>query len=140
MSFEFFADLFLDFFANSFLEFLADLPLEIFSDLPLEFFSDLYLEFPADFYAVFFQICVSIYAAYERPLIGTMVGLICTYLTYALLPIRLKDALLAGAVLAVTHLSGLTYMELSWNHVRTLITQGVINILVRGCFERWLYN
>lgn len=48
------------------------------------------------------QICIAIFSGKERPLVGTMVALACTYLTYALMPIRLKDALLAGTILAVT--------------------------------------
>lgn len=48
------------------------------------------------------QICIAIFSGKERPLAGTMVALACTYLTYALMPIRLKDALLAGTILAVS--------------------------------------
>lgn len=48
------------------------------------------------------QICIAIFSGRERPLAGTMVALACTYLTYALMPIRLKDAVLAGTILAIT--------------------------------------
>lgn len=58
-----------------------------------------------------FQICLSIYSGIERPVAGTIIALTCTYLTYALLPIRLKDALLSGAILAGIDLLSLVYLS-----------------------------
>ncbi|CAH2009798.1 unnamed protein product [Acanthoscelides obtectus] len=47
-----------------------------------------------------FQISISVYFAERRPFIGTSFTLASTYLTYALMPNRLKDALLSGTILA----------------------------------------
>ncbi|KAF5269198.1 hypothetical protein FQR65_LT02499 [Abscondita terminalis] len=57
------------------------------------------------------EICVSIYSGKERPIAGTIIGLTCTYLTYALLPIRLKDAFLSGVVLAGIDILSLIYIS-----------------------------
>jgi uncharacterized membrane protein YhaH (DUF805 family) len=58
----------------------------------------------------FFQICISFFSDKERPLLGPTFSLATTYLTYALMPIRLKDALLAGTVLALTQVILLIYV------------------------------
>ncbi|KAB0798417.1 hypothetical protein PPYR_09410 [Photinus pyralis] len=58
------------------------------------------------------QICTLIYSGWERPIAGTIITLTCTYLTYALLPIRLKDALLSGFVLAGIDILSLIYLSL----------------------------
>ncbi|KAK4879136.1 hypothetical protein RN001_007282, partial [Aquatica leii] len=57
------------------------------------------------------EICVSIYSGKDRPTAGTIIGLTCTYLTYALLPIRLKDAFLSGVVLAGIDILSLLYIS-----------------------------
>ncbi|KAF5296799.1 hypothetical protein FQA39_LY12317 [Lamprigera yunnana] len=57
------------------------------------------------------EICASIYSGKERPLVGTTIALTCTYLTYALLPIRLKDAFLSGVVLAGIDIFSLMYIS-----------------------------
>lgn len=46
----------------------------------------------------------------SRPLIGTEFAVISTYLTYALMPNRLKDAVLSGTILAVIELVLLVYV------------------------------
>ncbi|XP_049822325.1 adenylate cyclase type 6 [Aethina tumida] len=56
------------------------------------------------------EICISFFSEQERPLIGTTFALSATYLTYALMPIRLKDALLAGTILAITQIILLVYV------------------------------
>ncbi|XP_017784775.1 PREDICTED: adenylate cyclase type 6 isoform X2 [Nicrophorus vespilloides] len=56
------------------------------------------------------EVCISVFSGVQRPLIGTVSALTCTYLTYALLPICLKDALIAGTILAFAHLMGLAYI------------------------------
>lgn len=49
----------------------------------------------------------------ERPIVSTIAALGYTYLTYALLPIRLKDALVAGAILSITNVVGLIILDQS---------------------------
>ncbi|KAJ8947426.1 hypothetical protein NQ318_009632, partial [Aromia moschata] len=56
------------------------------------------------------EICISFIFEGERPLIGAMFTLTSTYLTYALMPNRLKDALLSGSILAVTEVILLVYV------------------------------
>ncbi|KAJ8985481.1 hypothetical protein NQ317_015020 [Molorchus minor] len=56
------------------------------------------------------EICISFIFEGDRPLIGTMFALASTYLTYALMPNRLKDALLSGTILAVTEIILLVYV------------------------------
>lgn len=51
------------------------------------------------------QVCLSMFAGSRRPLTGTAASLAFTYLTYALLPIRLREALLAGVILTVVHVA-----------------------------------
>ncbi|CAH0556509.1 unnamed protein product [Brassicogethes aeneus] len=50
------------------------------------------------------EICISFFSEHERPLVGMIFSLASTYLTYALMPIRLKDALLAGIIMATTQI------------------------------------
>ncbi|XP_063914214.1 adenylate cyclase type 6 isoform X1 [Zophobas morio] len=56
------------------------------------------------------EICISFFTERQRPLLGPTFSLATTYLTYALMPIRLKDALLAGTVLALTQVILLVYV------------------------------
>lgn len=56
------------------------------------------------------QICIAFFFESERPLIGTTFALAFTYLTYALMPNRLKDALLSGTILATTDILLLVYV------------------------------
>ncbi|XP_050309955.1 adenylate cyclase type 5 isoform X2 [Anthonomus grandis grandis] len=56
------------------------------------------------------QICLSIFFGKGRPLIATVFAVISTYLTYALMPNRLKDAVLSGTILAITELLLLVYV------------------------------
>ncbi|XP_066259052.1 adenylate cyclase type 6 isoform X1 [Euwallacea similis] len=56
------------------------------------------------------QICISFFFGTGRPLIGTAFAVISTYLTYALMPNRLKDAVLSGTILAVIELILLVYV------------------------------
>ncbi|KAK5646083.1 hypothetical protein RI129_004547 [Pyrocoelia pectoralis] len=58
------------------------------------------------------EICTLIYSGKQRPIVGTIITFTCTYLTYALLPIRLKDALLSGFVLAGIDIISLFYFSL----------------------------
>lgn len=46
-----------------------------------------------------FQVCICVYGGHGRPIVSTVATLGYTYLTYSLLPIRLKDALVAGSIL-----------------------------------------
>ncbi|XP_045470841.1 adenylate cyclase type 5 isoform X2 [Harmonia axyridis] len=55
------------------------------------------------------EVCVTVFCEEERPLLGTTFSLVFTYLTYALMPIRLKDALLAGIILALTQMTLVYY-------------------------------
>ncbi|KAK9870650.1 hypothetical protein WA026_008211 [Henosepilachna vigintioctopunctata] len=50
------------------------------------------------------HVCITFFCEDERPLLGTTFCLVFTYLTYALMPIRLKDALLAGIILALSQI------------------------------------
>ncbi|KAH1014196.1 hypothetical protein HUJ04_003076 [Dendroctonus ponderosae] len=59
---------------------------------------------------VVLQICIAIFFGKGRPLIGAAFAVISTYLTYALMPNRLKDAVLSGAILAVIELVLLIYV------------------------------
>lgn len=59
---------------------------------------------------VLFQICIAFFFGASRPLIGTEFAVISTYLTYALMPNRLKDAVLSGTILAVIELVLLVYV------------------------------
>ncbi|CAG9768347.1 unnamed protein product [Ceutorhynchus assimilis] len=56
------------------------------------------------------QICIAFFFGQNRPLIGTAFAVTSTYLTYALMPNRLKDAVLSGTILAVTELVLLVYV------------------------------
>ncbi|XP_072401648.1 adenylate cyclase type 6 isoform X2 [Diabrotica undecimpunctata] len=56
------------------------------------------------------EICISYYFDDRRPLLGSSFALATTYLTYALMPNRLKDALLSGVILAVVDLLLLVYV------------------------------
>lgn len=56
------------------------------------------------------QICIAFFFGVSRPLIGTEFAVISTYLTYALMPNRLKDAVLSGTILAVIELVLLVYV------------------------------
>ncbi|XP_022913545.2 adenylate cyclase type 5 isoform X1 [Onthophagus taurus] len=57
------------------------------------------------------QVCICVFGGPERPVISTIATLGYTYLTYALLPIRLKDALVAGTVLSITNIIGLVILH-----------------------------
>ncbi|CAH1183148.1 unnamed protein product [Phaedon cochleariae] len=56
------------------------------------------------------EICISFFFDTSRALMGTTFALASTYLTYALMPNRLKDALLSGAILAATEIILLIYV------------------------------
>ncbi|XP_056643903.1 adenylate cyclase type 6 [Diorhabda sublineata] len=56
------------------------------------------------------EILISFYFDDKRPLLGSSFALSCTYLTYALMPNRLKDALLSGVILAITEIILLIYV------------------------------
>ncbi|XP_025829382.1 adenylate cyclase type 6 [Agrilus planipennis] len=56
------------------------------------------------------EICISIFCGKLRPLAGTATTLVYTYLTYSLLPVRLKDALLFGTILMVVDLLEMGYI------------------------------
>nr|CAH7746500.1 unnamed protein product [Callosobruchus chinensis] len=56
------------------------------------------------------EISISVFFAERRPLIGTSFTLASTYLTYALMPNRLKDALLSGTILATVGAILLVYV------------------------------
>ncbi|XP_074031127.1 adenylate cyclase type 6 isoform X2 [Leptinotarsa decemlineata] len=56
------------------------------------------------------KICISFFFGDKRPLLGTTFALASTYLTYALMPNRLKDALLSGSILAATEIVLLVYV------------------------------
>nr|CAI5819003.1 unnamed protein product [Callosobruchus analis] len=58
----------------------------------------------------FILISISVFFADRRPLIGTSFALASTYLTYALMPNRLKDALLSGTILATVGAILLVYV------------------------------
>lgn len=67
-----------------------------------------------------------------------MVALACTYLTYALMPIRLKDALLAGMILAVVDLVLLATVGQfdMWSHqVRSILC--IKNVCVFEMSQNW---
>lgn len=57
------------------------------------------------------EICVTFFCENERPLLGPTFAVVFTYLTYALMPIRLKDALLSGLVLAVAQITLLYWTD-----------------------------
>ncbi|KAK9693517.1 Adenylate cyclase, conserved domain [Popillia japonica] len=59
------------------------------------------------------QVCICVFGGMERPIVSTIAALGYTYLTYALLPIRLKDALVAGAILSITNVVGLIILDQS---------------------------
>ncbi|XP_018566319.1 adenylate cyclase type 6 isoform X1 [Anoplophora glabripennis] len=56
------------------------------------------------------EICIAFIFEDDRPLMGTAFALSSTYLTYALMPNRLKDALLSGTIMAVTEIILLLYV------------------------------
>ncbi|CAG9853898.1 unnamed protein product [Phyllotreta striolata] len=56
------------------------------------------------------EICISFYFEASRPLLGAVFALAFTYLTYSLMPNRLKDALLSGAILALAEIFLLVYV------------------------------
>ncbi|KAI4464612.1 adenylate cyclase type 1 [Holotrichia oblita] len=58
-------------------------------------------------------VCICVFGGMERPIVSTIAALGYTYLTYALLPIRLKDALVAGAILSITNVVGLIILDQS---------------------------
>ncbi|KRT86538.1 Adenylate and Guanylate cyclase, partial [Oryctes borbonicus] len=57
------------------------------------------------------QVCICVFGGIERPMVSTIAALGYTYLTYALLPIRLKDALVAGTILSLTNIVGLIILD-----------------------------
>ncbi|XP_076269275.1 adenylate cyclase type 6 isoform X2 [Rhynchophorus ferrugineus] len=56
------------------------------------------------------EVCLAFFFYHERPLVGTAFAVTSTYLTYALMPNRLKDAVLSGTILAATELILLIYV------------------------------
>lgn len=68
------------------------------------------------------EVCLSVWAGGRRPLCGTAASLAFTYLTYCLLPIRLREALFAGLVLSAVQLNCLLYWtdpnDWLWTQVR----------------------
>ncbi|XP_030746554.1 adenylate cyclase type 5-like, partial [Sitophilus oryzae] len=56
------------------------------------------------------EVCIAFFFYNERPLVGTAFAVTSTYLTYALMPNRLKDAVLSGTILAITELILLVYV------------------------------
>ncbi|KAL1491228.1 hypothetical protein ABEB36_011857 [Hypothenemus hampei] len=56
------------------------------------------------------EICIAVFFGDNRPLIGTAFSVTSTYLTYALMPNRLKDAVLSGTILGILELILLVYV------------------------------